>query len=131
MLHHLLKRYKNQANPYLNDKKETEQLLTRATKKAVKNKSSLLQVWSNLQLIFEALRSWKSGAYPHFPKTSLIMIVAAIIYFVSPVDLIPDFLLGLGILDDAAIIAFVAKQLTKDLAKFEKWKDKYEGKEVS
>lgn len=40
---------------------------------------------------------------PAFPKW--LMPAAAVIYALSPVDLIPDFLLGLGQLDDLSIIA--------------------------
>lgn len=126
MLHRLLERYKQKATPYLNDRNKAEHLLLRATKKASKNRSSLLKVWSHLQLLFEALKEWKRGTYPYFPKKSVVMLIAAIIYFVSPIDLIPDFLLGFGILDDAAIIAFVTKQLSKDLTEFEQWKSEQE-----
>ena len=40
----------------------------------------------------------------------LIILVAAIIYVVSPFDFIPDFLLG-GLMDDSTVIAWIFKML--------------------
>lgn len=123
MINLLLKRFEPKAKTYLSDNQKTQGLLTRASSKAVKNRTGLKGIYHKLQLLFEALKSWKSGAYPHFPKKSLVMIVAAILYFLAPIDLIPDFLLGFGIIDDAAVLAFVVKRLGKDLEQFEKWKE--------
>ncbi|MEH7356902.1 DUF1232 domain-containing protein, partial [Neobacillus drentensis] len=62
------------------------------------------------------------GEYREIPKGSIIMIIATIIYFVSPVDFIPDFIVGLGLFDDAAVIGFAIKQISSDLEKFKDWK---------
>lgn len=35
----------------------------------------------------------------------------------------PDFILGAGYIDDAAVIAFVIKRVTTDLEKFRIWKE--------
>jgi uncharacterized membrane protein YkvA (DUF1232 family) len=51
------------------------------------------------------------------------MIVATVIYFVSPIDLVPDFIIGLGIFDDVALIGFTAKQISTELERFKTWKD--------
>ena len=47
---------------------------------------------------------------PRTPAKSRLIIIAALAYFVSPFDAIPDFMLGLGFLDDASILmaAFAA-----------------------
>lgn len=46
----------------------------------------------------------------------LIILVAAIIYVVSPFDFIPDFLLG-GLMDDSTVIAWIFKMLGDKLDK--------------
>lgn len=43
------------------------------------------------------------------PKGVRLAILAAIGYLLAPVDLIPDVLLGLGWLDDAAVVGMVMK----------------------
>lgn len=39
-----------------------------------------------------------------------------------PLDLIPDFLIGLGFGDDAAVLVFVFKQISNDLEDYKIWK---------
>lgn len=56
-------------------------------------------------------------------KFIIIVVLAGIIYFVSPIDIVPDFLVGLGFLDDAAILSFVIKQISDELYKYKGWKD--------
>ena len=38
-------------------------------------------------------------------------VVAAVLYFVVPFDAVPDFLFGWGLVDDAAVLSFVAAQI--------------------
>jgi uncharacterized membrane protein YkvA (DUF1232 family) len=51
------------------------------------------------------------------------MIVASIVYFVMPVDLLPDFILGIGFLDDAGLIAWTVKTISSDIEKFIEWEE--------
>lgn len=48
---------------------------------------------------------------PHTPKRSKMIIVGALVYFLSPIDAIPDLLGPLGFSDDLAVIALVYTQL--------------------
>lgn len=50
----------------------------------------------------------------------MVLVVAAVVYLVSPLDLIPDFLPG-GLLDDAAIVAFVVGMVESELLDFMEW----------
>ncbi len=48
------------------------------------------------------------------PKTKLIVIIATILYIVSPIDIIPEFLtpvLGVGILDDGVVIVMFVLEI--------------------
>jgi uncharacterized membrane protein YkvA (DUF1232 family) len=49
------------------------------------------------------------------------MVVAAVIYFVSPFDLIPDSIPVLGLVDDASVVALVARSNLTLISKFRKW----------
>jgi len=51
----------------------------------------------------------------------IVSVLGAIIYFVNPLDLIPDFIFLFGYLDDAAIIAFVINMIQNDIKKFIYW----------
>lgn len=117
------KKYESKAKEYMDDKEKAEGLLKDAITKADVKKGKLGEAWEKLQLLFEVFRAWIKGEYKEIPKGSIIMIIATIIYFVSPVDLVPDFIVGLGLIDDAAVIGFAIKQISKDLEKFKVWKN--------
>ena len=49
--------------------------------------------------------------------------MASLLYFVSPVDLIPD-VPGIGQVDDVAVIGFALKIAHDDLLQYEEWRKK-------
>ena len=61
--------------------------------------------------------------YTETPKKSLILIVAALLYLVNPKDIIPDKYLGVGLLDDAAVVAACIALTRKDLDAYDAGKD--------
>jgi uncharacterized membrane protein YkvA (DUF1232 family) len=117
------KRFESKAKEYIKKPEQTDILLKDASKKADDHKGSLAGIWDNLQLLFDLIGAWRRGDYRKIPTRSIVTIIASIIYFVSPIDLIPDFIIGLGIVDDAAVIGFVLKQITADLDRFRDWKE--------
>jgi len=76
-------------------------------------------LFSDVKTLREMLAASFKGTYK-FPKRTLIYVIAGLVYFINPFDLVPDFILGLGFLDDAAVIAFVVKKLKKEIDKFKK-----------
>lgn len=53
---------------------------------------------------------------PEVPKKHKVQLGGAIVYFISPLDLMPDLLLGpVGFLDDIALAAFVLNNLLNDV----------------
>ena len=61
------------------------------------------------------------GKYKDYDVTNLIIIVAALLYVVSPIDLIPDFL-PVGLTDDAAIIMWAISEMKNELDKYKQFK---------
>jgi uncharacterized membrane protein YkvA (DUF1232 family) len=59
------------------------------------------------------LRDWSKGRYPNVPPNTILLVVAALLYFLSPVDTIPDFLGAMGFTDDAAVVMFVLNALRR------------------
>ncbi|MED3574555.1 YkvA family protein [Cytobacillus praedii] len=116
------KKFLSKAKQYVDNPGETNQLLKKTEKKAKANKASFAGIWEKFQLLIQLLKSWSSGEYRAISKKSILFIIASILYFISPIDIIPDFLIGLGIVDDAAVIAFAIKQLSDELEKYKSWK---------
>lgn len=72
---------------------------------------------SNIALFIDMIKASLSGSY-RIRKRSVIYLLAALVYFVNPFDLVPDFILGIGYIDDASVLAFVANKLRMELERF-------------
>jgi uncharacterized membrane protein YkvA (DUF1232 family) len=79
--------------------------------------SPLSAVIEDLKTMFELLRAVARGSY-RLRKETLIYIAGAVLYFVIPIDVIPDFIPVAGFLDDAAVIAWVVKTCKTEIDLF-------------
>ena len=71
------------------------------------------------------VRSYAKGEYRELSKTQIVAIIAALLYFVNPFDVIPDFIKGVGILDDVLVAAAITRWCEDDIKKYMNWlKDK-------
>ncbi|HPD38719.1 YkvA family protein [uncultured Mesotoga sp.] len=74
-----------------------------------------------LGLMVAMIKDYFNGRYRRLPFNTLVALIAALIYFVSPVDAIPDVIPGIGFLDDAGVIAIVFMNFNKDITAYENW----------
>ena len=63
----------------------------------------------------EALSVWYCAKDDDTPLAAKGMMLAALAYFVMPVDAVPDFIAGLGYTDDAAVFMALISVLGKNL----------------
>ena len=119
----LFARLKENASAYLRDPDKLRDLVQKAKGKAEAAGASgpLKDMWQSLLSLLRLLRAYASGQYRNVPAKSLVLIVAGILYFVMPIDLIPDFVVGIGFLDDAAVLAWVVSSVRTVVTDFEKW----------
>ena len=61
------------------------------------------------------MRAWLAGDYKNISKRTIIAAVAALIYFVNPLDIIPDFIPIIGQLDDILVLGYLIKYLNKEI----------------
>jgi uncharacterized membrane protein YkvA (DUF1232 family) len=99
---------KTKAGSYVRHKDKLLGLLEKASHKSARCYEFLLAPWESLQIFLRLLRAQLAGRFCA-PADSILMIVAALIYFVSPFDLIPDSIPVLGLTDDASVLIFVAR----------------------
>lgn len=76
----------------------------------------------DVRTLLSLVRAYKNREYREIPYYSIAAAVAALAYVLSPVDLIPDFLPGVGLVDDAAVVAACVASLREDLSRFRAWK---------
>jgi len=75
----------------------------------------------NLIALVRMMRAWLKGDYKNISTKSIIAVVAALLYFVNPLDLIPDFIPIIGQIDDVFIVGYLIKTLNKELERFMAW----------
>jgi uncharacterized membrane protein YkvA (DUF1232 family) len=112
------------AKEYANDKEKSKKLVDEAFKKANREKGKkgpIDDIWEKVQLLFSLIKDWASGDYKDVPTGSVVLILIGILYFVSPLDFIPDFIPIAGFVDDGAVLLLVFKQLNSDLEKYKDW----------
>ena len=81
--------------------------------KGERARTSVLPAWKYIKLFYAMIRDYIDGTFTNISKKEVITIIAAFVYFVSPVDVFPDYIPAFGYLDDAFIIGLVAS-MTKD-----------------
>jgi uncharacterized membrane protein YkvA (DUF1232 family) len=114
------------AGLYVGDKEKLRRLIELASSKSERYYESLLATRESLQIFFRMIRAWVAGRYCA-PADSILLMVAAVIYFLSPFDLIPDALPVFGLMDDAAVIGCVAKANLTAISNFRKWEIWFSG----
>jgi len=89
-----------------------------------KARGPLAKFAQNIKLLFSVVKDYANGSYRQIPWGTVAAIVGALLYIFSPIDLVPDFIPVVGLLDDAAVLAACLKLIGKDLAKYQAWQVK-------
>lgn len=114
-------REKRRAREYVNDRQKAAQLIKEAIEKANRNKGALKKLWDQLTALFRLTSAWVRGEYTDVSLKTILWVTAAIIYFVNPFDVMPDFIPGVGYVDDIVVIVFVINTIRRALDKFLEW----------
>lgn len=112
----------NLANDYLRDPQEMKRLISEAQAKINDVASQSIAAASDgLNVLLRMLTAYATGQYREIPWRTLAVITAAIVYFVMPLDFLPDLLPVLGLMDDVALIAWTISQVKVDVDRFLAW----------
>ena len=71
----------------------------------------VLQTLGRVPFIEQAIAAYYAAVDPATPRFAKGMLMAALAYFIMPVDMIPDVLVGLGFTDDATVLIMAIKTL--------------------
>lgn len=85
----------------MGSKATDEDIANVANKMDSMNRGPLKKIWSKVEQLWDAFRS------PDTPKLQKAMIIGGLIYMVSPLDLIPDPIPVVGLLDDVSVLLAV------------------------
>ena len=111
---------KEKAKAFLNDDDKMETLF-QDFEKRLKLIPKIGKRASDIAVLLSLVRAYIKKQYTDVSPSTIMLAVAGLIYVVTPVDLIPDYILGPGLLDDAAVIGIVLQAIQMDLNKYKKW----------
>ncbi len=84
---------------------------------------------ANVPILVSLIKSYAKKEYTDIPIGTIVAITSALLYFVSPIDIIPDAIPGVGYLDDAAVVALCLKMVDSDVEEYKRWREK-KGKKI-
>jgi uncharacterized membrane protein YkvA (DUF1232 family) len=110
------------AESYVEDPQRLRALFQEAAKQAASlPRDPFQETWPYFQTMLRLIRAYYQGDYRNVAESTLVVIIAAIIYVVNPLDLIPDAIPALGFLDDATVLALTVRRTRQTLDDFMRW----------
>ncbi len=117
-------RFKREAEEIIESPERVQSLVGQAVQKLQSaGGDRFREMREQLELAIAMVRAWMSGDYPGVSRKTAIILVAALLYFVVPFDVIPDFLFIWGFIDDATVLGYVFGQLRQEIEAFRRFKD--------
>ena len=110
----------DKSNSMLADKSKVLSVLAVLTK--YMRKGGLKKIREDLRLLYDYISEVVHGKYKDYSAASLSLALAAIIYVISPLDIMPDILPFTGYIDDIAIVTWAMTKMNKELEKYKESK---------
>ena len=76
------------------------------------------------KLLFGLLQDYWNRRYREIPYQAIGAVVFGLLYVLNPFDLIPDMIPGVGLLDDAAVMAICLGLVERELEEYKAWKQR-------
>lgn len=112
------------ARETVGDQKKLRDVLSKSTsklKKLVGDSSEWKELKSKVNVLIAMVQAHLSGKYKAFSNSSLLLVVFGLVYFITPTDVIPDFIPALGLTDDASVLYLIYRKLSKDIEAYLQW----------
>ena len=109
-----------QSEALLNDKDELDDFLYRLEQK-IKEMPLVGEEFAVIPIMISLIKHYVEGKYTTVPYGTILAIMSALIYVLSPVDIIPDFIPFVGHLDDVAVIGLCLSMVKTDIEAYDEW----------
>lgn len=113
--------FKQKAKNILSNKQNAEEFVRDISKKLEKI-PKIGSYFSDVPTLCLMVMDYADGSYKKIPLVTMLGIVIALVYFLSPIDIIPDWFPGVGHVDDLAIIGLAIDAAHNDIKDYKAWK---------
>ena len=115
----------NKANKVISNKKKISKCIKKARKifERLHNLPRFDSLSANICNFCDLLSDYFEGSYKNLPLSTIVAVLAGLLYLVLPIDCLADFIPILGWLDDAAVLGFVVVAEKNDVNEYLKWKE--------
>ena len=110
-----------QSEALLNDTDELDDFLYRLEQK-INDMPFVGKKFSIIPVMISLVKNYVQGKYTTVPYGTILAVLSALVYFLSPIDIIPDFLPLAGYLDDMAVLGLCMNMVSIDIETYEKWR---------
>ncbi len=119
-------KYKNKAKKIFTDDEKINSLIHEGTEKIsqlIASSEKMQELVKYMQLIIRMLKAYLNKTYTEIPWKTILAFGAALLYFVTPIDVIPDFIPGLGYIDDLTLLMWVIRSFGEDIERYQQWEE--------
>ena len=110
-----------QSEALLNDKDELDDFLYRLEQK-INDMPFVGKKFSMIPVMISLVKNYIQGKYTTIPYGTILAVLSALIYFLAPIDIVPDFIPLAGYLDDMAVLGLCMNMVSIDIETYEKWR---------
>lgn len=126
----ILEKTKRMAAELLADRQGMKDLAGRAKEKVKSvqiGDETLESLFGLVNTFVKMVSAHLKGIYLEIPWRTLALMIAGLLYFVNPFDIIPDFIPVAGFLDDLTFLLLILKSIRKDVELFQDWEASFDG----
>lgn len=124
-----IEQHSEEAKQIISDEDNFEEFI-RKLEQSLKRFPKLGEYLQDIATLVSLVRRYIKKEYTDVPMTTIVIIVATLLYLVNPFDLIPDVIPGIGLIDDTALLAWVLTLIHDDMEKYRKWRDYHKQEDV-
>ncbi|MBX7224526.1 MAG: DUF1232 domain-containing protein [Chitinophagales bacterium] len=127
IFHKFYDRLIKQAEDLITNNEQVSSLIDQAFEKIGNMSATYYFIQDHIFALVRMLKLWLKQEYKGISTKSVIAVIAALLYFINPLDLIPDFIPFIGQLDDILVLSYLVKTLNHEIQRFMAWeKDRSE-----
>jgi len=91
--------------------------------KKINKNNVFLEFVNDIKVMLLLINDYFAGKYKKTPWWVISAVVFALLYVFNPMDMMPDFVPFIGLIDDLTVLGLCITMIRNDLAKYRAWKD--------